>query len=54
MDGDSLNVPVVDLELMARVCRFPSSPLSSTCTSSGAGFHFHQLIPVAFVVHVVY
>jgi len=35
------------------VCRFPSSPLSLTCSSSEPDFHF-QLIPVAFVVaHVV-
>ena len=34
---------------------FPSFPLSSTCSSSGADFHFYQLIPVAFVViHVMY
>ena len=37
------------------VCLFPSSPLSSTCSSSDIDFHFHQLIHVAFVVaHVVY
>ena len=38
------------------VCRrFPLSPLSSTCSTSDTGIHFHQLIPVAFVVvHVVY
>ena len=37
------------------MCRFPSSPLSSICSSSDPDFHFHQLIPVAFVVdHVVY
>ena len=36
------------------VCRF-LSPLSSTSSSSDPDFHFHQLIPVAFVVaHVVY
>ena len=30
-------------------------PLSSTCSSSDPDFHFHQLIPKAFVVaHVVY
>ena len=31
-------------------CRFPSSPLSSTCSPSNPDFHFHQLIHVAFVV----
>ena len=38
------------------VCRFPSSPLSSTClSSSDHDFHFHQLIPIpCVVVHVVY
>ena len=37
------------------MCCFPSSPLSSTCSSSDPNFHFHQLIPVAFVVvHVLY
>ena len=37
------------------VCRFPSSPLSSTCSSSDPDCHFYQLIPVAFVVaHLVY
>ena len=47
-----LDLSVVDIILM---CRFPSSPLSSTCSSSDHNFHFHQLIPVAFVVaHVVY
>ena len=36
-------------------CFFTSSPLPSTCSSSDPDFHFHQLIPVAFVVaHVVY
>ena len=36
------------------VC-FPSIPLSSTCSSSDPDFHFHPLIPVAFVVvRVVY
>ena len=42
-----LNRNVVDLKLM---CRFSSSPLFSTCSSSDPDFHFHQLIPVAFVV----
>ena len=37
---------VLDLD----VYHFPSSPLSSTCSSSDPDFHFHQLIPVAFVV----
>ena len=37
------------------VCRFPPSPLSSTCSSSDLDLHFHQLTPVAIVVeHVVY
>ena len=36
------------------VCRFSSSHLSSTCSSSDPDFHFYQLIPVAFVVdHVL-
>ena len=35
------------------VCRFLSSPLSSTCSSSDTDFHFHRLIPVAFVVACV-
>ena len=47
-----LDLSVVDIIL---VCRFLSSPLSSTCSSSDLDCHFHQLIPVAFVVaHVVY
>ena len=34
---------------------YPSSPLSSTCSSSDPDFHFHPLIPEAFViVHVMY
>ena len=37
------------------ILSFPSSPLSSTCSSSDPVFHFKQLIPAAFVVvHVVY
>ena len=44
-----LGLSVVDM------CRFPSSPLSSTCSYSHPDCHFHQLITVAFVVaHVVY
>ena len=35
--------------------RFPSSHLSSICSSSDTDFNFHQLIHVVFVVvHVVY
>ena len=46
-----LDLSVVDI----LVCRFPSSPLSSTCSSSDPECHFRQLIPVAFVVaYVVY
>ena len=37
------------------MCRFPSSPLSSMCSSSDPDFHFQQLMPVAFVMaHVEY
>ena len=36
--------------MLLLVCSFPSSPLLSTCSSSAPDFHFHQLIPVAFVV----
>ena len=37
------------------MCRFPSSPLSLTCSTSDPDCLFHQLIPVAFVVaHVVH
>ena len=46
---------VLDLSVVDILCRFPSSPLSSTCSSSNHGFHFHQLIHVTFVVaRVVY
>ena len=49
----SIDVAFNVLDLM--MCRFPSSPLSSTCSSSDPDFNFHQLIPLAFVVaHVVY
>ena len=35
--------------------RFPSSPLSSTCSSSDPDFRFHEIIRVSFVVaDVVY
>ena len=45
-----LGLNVIDI----LVCSFPSSPLSSTCSSSNADFHFHQLIPITFVVvHVM-
>ena len=37
---------VLDLGIVV----FSSSPLASTCSSSDPDFHFHQLIPVAFVV----
>ena len=48
-----LDQSVVDIYWLT--CRFPSSHLSSTCSSSDPGFHFHQLTHVAFVVaHVVY
>ena len=47
-----LDLSVVDIHWCAVSS---SSPLSSTCSSSDPQFHFHQLIPVAFVVaHVVY
>ena len=36
-----LNLSVVNIIL---VCRFLSSPLSSTCSSSNPDFHFHQRI----------
>ena len=43
------------LDIIILVCRFLSSPLCSTCSSSDPNFHFLQLILVAFVVvHVVY
>jgi len=35
------------------LCHFPSSPLSSTCSFSDRDFHFHQLIPVAFMYVVI-
>ena len=44
-----LNLSVVDI----LVCRFPSSRLFSTCSSSDPDFHVNQLIPVAFVVDYV-
>ena len=31
------------------MCHFPSSPLSSNCSSSDSDFHFHQLISVVFI-----
>ena len=46
-----LDLSVVDILM----CRFRSLHLSSTCSSSNPDCHFHQLIPVPFVVaHVVY
>ena len=49
------NVLDLSVVVLILVCRFPPSPLSLTCSSSDPDFHFHQLIPVAFVVtHVVY
>ena len=46
-----LDLNVVDIYWI----RFISSPLSSTCSSSDPDCHFHQLIPVTFVVaHVLY
>ena len=35
------------------MCRFLSSPLSSTCSSSDSDFYFHHIIPVTFVVVVL-
>ena len=47
-----LDLSVVDITL---TCRFPSSTLFSTSSSSDPDFPFHQLIHVAFVIiHVVY
>ena len=48
---NALDLTVVDI----LVCRFPSSPLYTTCSSSDPDFYFHQLIIVAFVAaHMVY
>ena len=46
---DVLDQSVVDI----MVCHFSSSPLSLTCSSSNLDCHFHQQIPVAFVVVLV-
>ena len=47
-----LGLSVVDKIL---VCRFPPSPLSSTCSYSNPDCHFQKLFPVAIVVvRVVY
>ena len=50
----AFNVLVLSVVDIILVCRFPSTSLSSTCSSSDSDCHFPQLISVAFVVaHVV-